>query len=152
MGIVQPAVIDGLTQGFLLQRYDNPVKTPKFHWTIWEAYCGDDKYVAAAAPRGHAKTSSLTHAYTLAMVLLGEKDFVLIVSDTETQAIEFLGDMKTELLENEGLRETFGVKKLLKDTENNIVIRFNNGQTARILAKGSEQKVRGLKWKGKRPN
>lgn len=152
MGVVKPAVIDGLTQGFLIQRYDNPVKTPQFHWDAWEMCCSDARHVAIAAPRGHAKTSAITHAYTLAMVLLRQRDFVLIVSDTETQAIEFLGDIKTELAENEGIKETFGIKKLVKDTENNIIVRMNDGYTFRILAKGSEQKVRGLKWKGKRPN
>lgn len=152
MGIVQPAVIDGLTQGFLLARYDNPVKTPRFHWDLWDDWCSDSKYVADAAPRGHAKSTAGTHAYTLAMVLLKQRDFVLIVSDTETQAIEFLGDIKTELAENEGLRRTFGVKKLLRDTENNVVCRMDDGHVFRLLAKGSEQKVRGLKWKGRRPN
>ena len=152
MSVVQPAVIDGLTQGFLVHRYDAPVKTPKFHWDMWELCCSDDKYVAMAAPRGHAKSTAITHAYTLAMVLLRQRDFVLIVSDTETQAIEFLGDLKTELAENEGLKETFGIKKLVKDTENNVIVRLNDGHTFRLLAKGSEQKVRGLKWKGRRPN
>lgn len=152
MSALRPGVIDGLTQGFLLARYDRPVKTPQFHWDVWKMLCSEAKHVAIAAPRGHAKTSAFTHAYGLAAVLLKQRDFVLIVSDTETQAIEFLGDMKTELLENEGLRETFGVRKLLRDTENNVVCRMTDGHTFRLLAKGSEQKVRGLKWRGKRPN
>lgn len=152
MSMVTPKVVDGLTQGFLMARYDSPVKIPDFHWTMWEACCSPNKYVAMAAPRGHAKSSSITHAYTLAMILLKARDFALIVSDTETQAIEFLNDIRIELTENEGLRETFGVRKLVKDTETNIIVRFSDGESARILAKGSEQKVRGLKWKGKRPN
>ena len=97
-------------------------------------------------------STAVTHAYTLAMTLLRQRDFVLIVSDTETQAIEFLGDIKTELLENEGLRETFKIRKLLKDTENNVIVRLADGYSFRLLAKGSEQKVRGLKWQGRRPN
>jgi len=152
MPAVRPEVIDGLTQGFLIARYDNPQPTPRFHWEAWELFCSPATYVAIAAPRGHAKTTAFTHAYTLAKVLLREADFVLIVSDTETQAIEFLGDIKTELAENEGLRKTFGIKKLLRDTENNVICRLDDGHTFRLLAKGSEQKVRGLKWKGRRPN
>jgi predicted phage terminase large subunit-like protein len=75
-----------------------------------------------------------------------------LVSDTEGQAAEFLGDIKAELTSNEDLKSLFHIKKVLKDTETNIIVQFDDGEKFRIIAKGSEQKVRGLKWLGKRPD
>jgi predicted phage terminase large subunit-like protein len=108
--------------------------------------------VALAAPRGTAKSTAVTHAYTIGNVLLGDRDFVLIISDTETQAAQFLGDIKAEFQENDALIKQFGIKpKFVKDTETDIIVDSMAGRF-RIIAKGSEQKVRGLKWNNKRPN
>lgn len=145
-------IIYGFTTSLLLSRFDNPKRTPEFHWELWDLVTRPEKYVAIAAPRGHAKSTAITHAFTLACVLFRERDFVLIVSDTESQSIKFLADIKAELLENEPLINTFGIKRFIKDTESDIIIELNDGHRFRIIAKGSEQKVRGLKWLGKRPN
>ena len=149
---VTAETIDGFTRGLLAAKYDNPKPIPDFHREMWELCCSDNPKVAIAAPRGHAKSTAITHAYILAMVLFRVKSFVLLVSDTEGQAVEFLGDIKSELEGNEALRSTFQVKKILKGTETNVVVLCNGGHQFRIQAKGSEQKVRGLKWKGRRPD
>ena len=145
-------VIDGFTIGLLASKYDNPKPIPKFHKEMWELACSDKPKVAVAAPRGHAKSTAMTYAYVMAMMLFRQKSFCLLVSDTEGQAAEFLGDIKAELNSNEALRKTFGIKRLIKDTETNVIAIFNDGEKFRIIAKGSEQKVRGLKWGGKRPD
>lgn len=145
-------LIYGFTTSLLLSRFDSPKPTPEFHWELWDLFCKEDPQVAIAAPRGHAKTTAMTHTCTLASVLFRERDFVLLVSDTETQAIQFLGDIKKELQENEDLIGAFGVQRFVKDTESDIIVQFNDGVQFRIIAKGSEQKVRGLKWRNKRPN
>lgn len=46
----------------------------------------------------------------------------------------------------------FGIKRFVKDTATDAIIEFDDGQKFRLIAKGSEQKVRGLKWDGKRPD
>jgi predicted phage terminase large subunit-like protein len=145
-------VIGGLTRGLLAAKYDNPKPIPSFHYEMWDLCGSDKKKVAIAAPRGHAKSTAITHAFILAMMLFREKAFCLLVSDTEGQAVEFLGDIKAELTGNEALRQTFDVKKIIKDTETNVICQFKDGEMFRIQAKGSEQKVRGLKWRGKRPD
>lgn len=152
MSIVNSGTIDGFTRGLLAARYDNPKPIPSFHREMWDLCCSDDPKVAIAAPRSHAKSTAITHAFLLAMVLFRVKEFVLLVSDTEGQAIEFLSDIKDELQDNEALRSTFGIKKLLKGTETNVICQMKDGHLFRIQAKGSEQKVRGLKWRGKRPD
>lgn len=147
--------IRGFTIGLLASKYDNPKPIPPFHVEMWELCCSDAPKVAIAAPRSHAKSTAITHAYILAKMLFGDKDFCLLVSDTEGQAVEFLGDIKVELEENETLRKTFGIVRLLKSTETDVICLVKlDGQERRfrILAKGSEQKVRGLKWRGKRPD
>jgi predicted phage terminase large subunit-like protein len=119
---------------------------------MWEKCCSDSKFVSLAAPRGHAKSTAITHTYTLANVCFRERTYVVIVSDTESQAIEFLGDIRRELVENEDLKTLFGVQKLTKDTEKDIIGRFTDGEFFRIVARGSEQKVRGRKWRSRRPD
>lgn len=145
-------MIEGLTTGLLAAKYDNPKPVPDLHRVMWEDCCSDARKVALAAPRGHAKSTAITHAYVLGEVLFRTSEFVLLVSDTEGQAAEFLGDIKAELEGNETLQAAFGVKKLLKSTETNVIALCEDGHMFRIQAKGSEQKVRGLKWRGKRPD
>jgi predicted phage terminase large subunit-like protein len=150
--IVTAGAVEGITLGLLALKYDNPKPIPPFHLEMWELCTSEAPKVAIAAPRGHAKSTAITHAFILSMVCLKKKSFVLLVSDTEGQATEFLGDIKSELTGNDMLKETFGIDSILKDTETNIVCRFKTGEQFRIVAKGSMQKVRGLKWRGKRPD
>lgn len=145
-------VLFGFVNTFLLSRFDGPVATPEAHIEWWDVVTSDEQRVAIAAPRGHAKSTSISLAYALALVLFKVRDFVLLVSDTEGQAVEFLGDLKRELLDNAELRDVFGVGKILRDTETDLIVRLNNGFIFRVIAKGSNQKVRGLKWHNKRPN
>lgn len=144
--------IHGLTIGLLAAKYDSPKPIPPFHREMWDMCCSTDPKVAIAAPREHAKSTAITHAYVLSMMLFRVKAFCLLVSDTEGQAVEFLGDIKAEIEENASLRDTFGIKKVIKSTDTTIIAEFKDGEKFRILAKGSEQKVRGLKWRGKRPD
>lgn len=144
--------IYGFTNAFLLHRFDEPKPTPEFHLKLWELMCDDHPKVAIAAPRGHAKSTAVTHAFVLANVCFRVKKHILIVSDTESQAVDFLRDIKAEFLENEELMQMFQIKKLLKDRESEIVIAFDDGYSCRIVAKGSEQRVRGIKWRNTRPD
>ena len=152
MSVVDAEIINGITVGLLAAKYDNPKPIPAFHHEMWELCCSDAPQVAIAAPREHAKSTAITHAFVLTVMLFRVKEFCLLVSDTEAQAIEFLGDIKSELEDNEELRKEFSIKRLLKSTETNIICEMKDGHKFRILAKGSEQKVRGLKWRNKRPD
>jgi predicted phage terminase large subunit-like protein len=105
-----------------------------------------------AAPRSHGKSTAITHAYTLAAVLFRARKFVVIVSDTETQAVNFLNDIKEELRNNDDLITLFNVKGFKKDTETDIIVEFDDGYVFRILVRGAEQRVRGLKWNQLRPD
>lgn len=147
-----PDIIKGFSASLLQKTFDSPVPSPECHYEWWTLFCDPHPLVAIAAPRGHAKTTALTHTYTLAAVLFRERQYVLIVSDTISQAVQFLGDIKKELLENDQLKTLFKIKEFLKDTEDDIICLCEDGHKFRISAKGSEQKVRGLKWDNMRPD
>ena len=74
------------------------------------------------------------------------------MSDTVGQSIQFLGDIKRELIDNEDLRNLFGIRELVKDTEDDLICVMDDDHLFRIQAKGAEQKLRGLKWKNMRPD
>lgn len=86
------------------------------------------------------------------MLLFRESKYALVVSDTETQAAMFLGDIRNELMENEDIVHLFGVKKFTKVTETDIIVEMSDGYRFRVMAKGAEQKLRGVKWDGIRPD
>ena len=145
-------VLEGFTNTVLRKGFDLATETPSFHRTMWQYCCSDSSFVAIAAPRAHAKSTAITHAYVLAALLFQERSYCIIVSETVSQSVQFLGDIKKELIENEDLRELFGVGTLVKDTEEDLICQMEDGHLFRVQAKGAEQKVRGLKWKSKRPD
>ena len=152
MSKLNASVMEGFVNSVLRKNFDKPAATPEFHKEIWELVTSNSKQVAIAAPRYHAKSTAVTHAYTLASVLFRESRYALIVSDTVTQAVQFLGDIKKELLDNDDLRSLFSVSSFPKDTEDDLIVEMEDGHTFRIQAKGSEQKLRGLKWANLRPD
>ena len=152
-------LIEGFVGSVLAKKFDHGTAIPQFHKELWELATSQHQYVAIAAPRGHAKSTAGTLAYTLASLLFRESTFALIVSDTESQACMFLGALKQELSDNEDIIELFGLKKddkglvrFLKDSESDVIVEFADGHKFRVIAKGAEQKLRGLNWNGTRPN
>jgi predicted phage terminase large subunit-like protein len=145
-------MVAGLTNACLIKEFDGATPIPAFHKELWDLCCGPDNLVAIGAPRGHGKSTAITHAYTLAAVLFRERKFVVLVSDTESQAQNFLNDIKRELMNNDDLIELFGVKGFIKDSQTDIIVEFEDGEQFRIIVRGAEQRVRGLKWNSKRPD
>lgn len=154
------SVVAGFVGSILASQFDGAVATPSFHHEGWEMFTSKDKLVAMAAPRGHAKTTGMTVSYGLATLLFRERKFMLLVSDTESQASMFLGFFKAQLQNNQALIELFGLKRndkglvqFIKDSETDIVVAFEDGGQFRIIAKGAEQKLRGLiSAQGQRPD
>lgn len=152
-------IVEGFVGSMLAKKFDGATKSPDCHKEWWELCCSNSKYVALAAPRGHAKSTAVTLCYGLAALLFRERKFMLMVSDTEAQAAMFLGSIKQELQDNEELIDLFGIKrdekgivKFLKDSETDIVVECSDGHKFRVIAKGAEQKLRGLNWNGTRPD
>lgn len=144
--------IEGFVNACLKKNFDNPSEIPECHREWWRMCCSPHKFVAIAAPRGHAKSTAITLSYTLANILFRERKFVLLVSDTEAQSSFFLGNLKKELDGNLDIKKLFGVTGLTKDSETDFIVEFDDGYTARVIAKGSEQKLRGINWDNRRPD
>lgn len=151
--------IEGFVKTVLSSKFDEAAETPDFHKEAWGICCSKYPMVAVAAPRGHAKTTGITVSYGLATLLFRQRKFMLLVSDTEAQAMMFLGFFKEHLQDNPILADLFGLKKnhegkvvFEKDTESDIIVEFNDGKKFRVIAKGAEQKLRGLIWAGSRPD
>lgn len=119
---------------------------------MWDYCCSDAPQVAIAAPRGSAKSTAVTFAYLLAVAFFREHQHILILSANEDLASQFLNDVKNEIAENEVLQKTFGFKRFVKDRETEIIVELKDGYKFRILVKGAEQRMRGLKWERKRPS
>lgn len=152
-------VVAGLVGSVLAKRFDESTASPEFHRELWEYACSPSQFIAVAAPRGHAKSTAGTISYGLSMALFREAKHILVVSDTEAQAAAFVGAMKAEILENSDLSALFDVVKddkqevkLIKDSETEFICAFKDGHKFRVIAKGAEQKLRGLLWNGTRPD
>lgn len=157
---VTAATVAGFVGSVLAPTFEDSCASPDFHNEVWDLCCSSNRFVAIAAPRGHAKSTAVTLGYGLATLLFRERKFMLLVSDTESQSSLFLGNIKNALQNNQSLIELFGIKrdpqtglvKFVKDSETDIIVEFDDGTKFRIIAKGSEQKLRGLLWENSRPD
>lgn len=145
-------LVEAFAGMYLSPRYDDPRPTAQFHREAWALYCSPEKQVICAAPRDHAKSTALTYDYALAEVLFRVSDYVIIIGSTEPKAQELLSNISEELHENGDLRRDFDVDEFPVDQKTEIVCKLRDGHRFRILARGSEQRIRGAMWKGKRPN
>lgn len=142
----------GFSVAYLHSRYDEPKPIPAFHMEMWGLCCTSHPKVAIAAPRGHAKSTAITFAYALFLLMTRRSQHMLIISSNEEIASAFLKDIKVELQENELLVEHFGIDSFLKDQETEIIVRMKDGHKFRVIAKGAGQRMRGMKWERKRPD
>lgn len=145
-------VCEGFINSCLISRYDEATPLENFHREWLQVVCSDSKMTAIAAPRGHSKSTTITFGYLLASILFRKAKYSLIVSATFSQAGQFLGDLKKEMQTNDEIHGLFGNIEFVKDTEDDIIIKFEDGATARVQARGAEQKLRGLKWLNMRPD
>lgn len=104
---------------------------------------------AIAAPRGHAKSTTLTFKGSLHATLYEYKHYIIILSDSSEQAESFLDAIKTELEENEHILEDFGSLEGNKAWRSNVLLTKTN---IKIEAIGSGKKIRGRKHKNWRPD
>lgn len=144
-------LVEGFAGVFISPTYDNAKPTPEFHRESWRLYCSQASHCTIVAPRGHSKSTALTLDWALAALLFRIDPYMVIVSATEDLAKDHLAEIAKALRENDELISHFSVAGLPTDAKTEIVCRFNDGYEFRILAKGSGQKMRGLKWRGRRP-
>lgn len=144
-------LIAGFVETFLQPHFDRAKSTPAFHYELWEWDCSAHELGIASAPRGHAKTTGVTVACTLADVLFGAEDFEIIIGANETKASDFLENIEFILTDPmfSDLHDAFDIQ-VLKCNETELVGRVK-GREFCVMARGAGGKVRGELWRQKRP-
>ncbi len=148
--MVDAPLIHGFVETFLQDSYDSPHPIPAFHDQLWELECSPDPWVAAAAPRGHAKSTSGNHAYGLANLIFGRDDFAVILSSTERLAVGHLKSIKDPLWNNKELIQAAEIE-VVRDVETELVVRCH-GREFCVMAFGAEANLRGALWRNRRPS
>tara|TARA_R100000152_G_C6780157_1_gene212606 strand:- start:1319 stop:2812 length:1494 start_codon:yes stop_codon:yes gene_type:complete len=129
--------------------------TPPFHNEVYSSLANDNKRrVLIAAPRGTAKSTVTTLIFPLWKVAFKKTDedlFIVIISESQTQSINFLSRIKYHLTHSDKFREIFGDlgPNTAKRWTNNDVVLANG---ARLIAVGTGQRVRGFIEGDTRPN
>jgi predicted phage terminase large subunit-like protein len=129
--------------------------TPPFHKNVYSYLANDEKRrVLIAAPRGTAKSTVTTLIFPLWRVAFKKSDedlFIVIISESQTQSINFLSRIKYHLTHSDKFRDIFGDlgPNTAKRWTNNDVVLANG---SRIIAVGTGQRVRGFIEGDTRPN
>ena len=107
--------------------------------------------IAIAAPRGHAKSTIVSLAYPLWCLMYGLEPYIVLVSDTGTQAAQNLRNIRVELETNELLKQDFPhlLGRRAKPWRDDA-IELSDGTL--IVAKGAGQGIRGTKNRSNRPS
>lgn len=152
-------LIEGFAGSCITAYLDNAVQFKDFHRELWEMCTSADPFVAICAPRRHSKSTTVTIIYTLCALLFRNRKYSVIVSDTEAQSTLFIGQIKQIIADSKDIQEMFdiainekGEVDFIKDTNTDFIVKFKDGSMFRVVAKGAEQKLRGLLWDGGRPD
>ena len=129
--------------------------TPAFHTNIYKDLANNEKRrVLIAAPRGTAKSTVTTLIYPLRKAAFKKSDeelFIVIISESQAQSINFLSRIKYHLTYSNQFKSIFGnlgPETASKWTHTDIVLA--NG--TRMVAVGTGQRVRGFLQGDTRPN
>jgi len=134
-------------------------KTSKFHREIYatllEMSQERGKKLAVAAPRGYGKSTLVTLVHVLYSICYGTEKFIVIISNTASQAIPILDNIKREFKENDDLKYAFPevcniniASRLLQCWQRDRIVTANNIE---VMVLGAGQKIRGRRSGADRP-
>ena len=134
--------------GWFVARPYFPLETPPFHKEILDLISDkNNRRIGVIAPRGHAKSTTVDMTYPLWAGCFEQEEFVVIISDTYTQAAEFINALKDEFEHNPKIKWLFGNMKGDDWQDGEFVL--SNG--IKYAAKGSGMKIRGIRHRHTRP-
>jgi phage terminase large subunit-like protein len=132
-----------------------PLHIPPVHYEVYNLLEDSSiKRAAIALPRGLAKSTIASFLYVMWKILhkpAGEDLFITIISEAQSQSVNFLSRIKNALDRNSQIHKyfgDFGSNSSVRWREDDIIIA--NG--SRITALGTGQKVRGNIQDDTRPN
>jgi predicted phage terminase large subunit-like protein len=128
---------------------------PPFHGEVYKDLANPtERRVAIAAPRGTAKSTTTSLIFPLWKTAFKRSDedlFIVIISESQAQSINFLSRIKYHLNNSDKYKELFGdmgIATAKRWTNTDVVLA--NG--TRIVAVGTGQRVRGFIEGDTRPN
>lgn len=134
--------------GWFVARPYFPLETPLFHKEILDLISDkNNRRIGVIAPRGHAKSTTVDMTYPMWAGCFEQEEFIVIISDTYTQAAEFINALKDEFEHNPKIKWLFGDMKGDDWQDGEFVL--SNG--IKYAAKGSGMKIRGIRHRHTRP-
>ena len=134
--------------GWFIARPYFPLETPPFHKEILDLISDkNNRRIGVIAPRGHAKSTTVDMTYPLWAGCFEQEEFIVIISDTYTQAAEFINALKDEFENNPKIKWLFGNMKGDDWQDGEFVL--SNG--IKYAAKGYGMKIRGIRHRHTRP-
>lgn len=125
-------------------------ETPLFHKEILR-FLQTENRLCIAAPRGFAKSTITQLIYGLHCLLFNRNEDILTISKSASLAGDWLRKIKTELENNERIRNDFGSllqwgeKESKRWTQDHIVLQQNGLVYSQMRARGRGCQVRGLR-------
>ncbi|MGL5722504.1 MAG: hypothetical protein ACRCY4_08905, partial [Brevinema sp.] len=121
--------------------------SPDFHKEIIELLERSQACTAIAAPRGFAKSTLVSLAYSLWKIVGGDRKFLVIVSATDKLANDLVEYIKLELEGNPLLARDYGTYLVQSSKKGDFVTR-----DTRVLALGKKRALRGFRSRQHRPD
>lgn len=132
--------IEGFCRYYLAEYFDQAIQP--FQRDLLLARSGVHEF-----PRGHGKSTCM-FALLVHIAVFGWRKYVVVVSDTYTQAIAFARRVRDELETNERIREDFGYLRGCEWSEKSWQTRGG----VKMVAKGAGSAVRGIVHGHRRPD
>jgi predicted phage terminase large subunit-like protein len=126
----------------------------EFHYDTFASYNFRERCIreAKCAPRGYAKSTIDALIKPIHDICYCLEKFIVIGSNTDSQSIQKLRDIKTELYTNDDLIQLYGNLLPTKRCADADFICDNNGFKIRMLAVGSKTEIRGIRFGESRPS
>ena len=129
-----------------------PTGHPDIHTDMLALMVGQSKLKAVAFPRGHAKSTVITFLLAVYRIVFMERKFIVIVSDSEDKAKDFVVRIRNELEFNRKLIRDFSKGGTGFKTTDWAKTDFTTTTGIRLVAKGAGQSCRGLIHVDTRPD
>lgn len=128
-----------------------PSNYPELHLDILALMLSKSSLKVCAVPRGHAKSTLVSFLLAIYRIVTQERKFIVIVSESEDKAKDFVIRLRDELEFNKKLIRDFCIEGTFKTTDWSKTD-FVTSTGIRVSAKGAGQSLRGMIFKDTRPD
>ena len=128
-----------------------PSNYPELHVDILCVMLSKGSLKATAVPRGHAKSTVISFLLAMYRIVMKKRKFIVIVSESEDKAKDFVMRLRDELEYNKKLIRDFCIEGKFKTTDWSKTD-FITSTDIRVSAKGAGQSLRGMIFRDTRPD